>query len=73
MNGRKMKDYKDREFTRYYIDLYDDNEGYADVKEVLDKVEGKSALIKDAVIKYVRGDGFKIERYIGNASRRDIK
>ena len=71
MNGKKIKDINGRVLTRYHLDLYDDNERYKDVKDVLDRCEGKMALIKDAVIKYVRSDSFDIEEYEGNRARKE--
>ena len=71
-----MKDYRGREYTRYHFDLFEDNKEYADVKQVLDYVDGTQALIKDAVIKYVRSAEFNLERYEGpqkTVARKGIK
>lgn len=72
MKERKIKDINGRTLTRYYLDMYDDNDSYKDVKEVLDKCDGKMALIKDAVIRYVRSDEFKLQQYEGNRARREL-
>ena len=66
INGNKKNtiDYGGRHLTRYSFGMYDDNERYADVKAVLDEVDALGALLKDAVIKYVRSEGFNKEEYI---------
>lgn len=74
MKGRKnIKDIKGRALTRYSFELYDDNAEYKDVKDVLDDVEGVSALLKDAVFGYVRDENFDLERYEGPGHRKNNK
>lgn len=59
-----------RALTKYSFTLYDDVASYHDVKLVLDDVEGVSALLKDAVIAYVRSKDFDLERYEGPGHRK---
>lgn len=73
MKTRKIKDINGRILTRYYLDLYDDNENYADVKAVLDDTDNPSALLKEAVIKFVRGKGFNPTNYASLRHRKDIE
>lgn len=68
-----LKDAHGVELTRYSFDMYDNNDSYSDVKAVLDDVEGVGALIKDAVINYVRSPKFDLERYEGPGHRKNIK
>ena len=68
MNGRNMFDKQGKRLTRYCVDLYYDNANYADVKAVLDEVDATGALIKDAIIHYVRRKDFNKDVYIQRRS-----
>ena len=73
MKGRKVKDYKGRTLTRYSVDLYDDNEKYADVKAILDDTDNPSALLKDALFYFVRSERFNRTNYESKRHRKDIE
>ena len=73
MDGIKRTDFSGRPLTRYCVDLYDDNEKYADVKSILDDTDNPSALIKDALIYFVRSERFNRVNYESKKHRKDIK
>lgn len=57
--------------TRFYLDIKDSSDAeLLKAKEILEDVEAKGALIKDAVVRYINSEDFNLEMYEGPGHRR---
>lgn len=61
-------------YTRFFLDIKDgSNEELLKVRDILEDVEAKTALIRDAVVRYINSDDFDLEKYEGPGHRRASK
>lgn len=57
---------KRKGYTRFYLDIKDNaGDNLIKVRDILEDVEAKTALIRDAVLYYINSEDFKLERYEG--------
>lgn len=60
--------------TRFSFEIRDEAKGdLKKAREILEDVEGKTALIKDALVYYINSKDFNLERYEGPGHRRADK
>lgn len=65
----QMKKMENR--TKFFFEITDDsNEELKKVKAILEDVEAKTALIKDALVHFVNSEDFNLETYEGPGHRR---
>lgn len=66
---KQMRKYSDR--VRFWLDIRNDSsENLIKARDILEDVEAKCALIRDAVVYYINSDDFDIEDYRGPGHRR---
>ena len=76
MNVREINDRaqmeKRKDMTRFYLDISDkSDDNLLKAKAILEDVEAKGALIKDAVVYFINSKGFNLERYEGPGHRKN--
>lgn len=58
--------------TRFYLDIYDkSDDNLLKAKAILEDVEAKGELIKDAVVKFINSKDFNLEKYEGPGHRKN--
>ncbi len=76
MNTREINDRmqmeKRKDMTRFYLDISNNAEdNLLKAKEILEDVEAKGALIKDAVVYFINSKDFNLEKYEGPGHRKN--
>lgn len=57
--------------TRFFLDIKDNSDAeLLKARKILEDVEAKGALLKDAVVHYMNSDDFRLEDYEGPGHRR---
>ena len=68
----RMQMEKRNGMTRFYLDIYDkSDDNLLKAKAILEDVEAKGELIKDAVVKFINGKDFNLEKYEGPGHRKN--
>lgn len=66
MQMKKMNGY-----TKFFFEISDNaNEELKNVRAILEDVEAKSALVKDALVYYIGSEDFNLEAYEGPGHKR---
>lgn len=68
----RMQMEKREGMTRFYLDISDkSDDNLLKAKAILEDVEAKGALIKDAVVYFINSKDFNLERYEGPGHRKN--